>query len=444
MKKRIRKTLLASLIPLIISGCGGGSASEEVTSITSVNVNGVPSLESVYSYQNSDNAEQVLNCSTLFLDSKSCDVSDIKPIGADIDGDLTLEDIKNRLVVSNDWMAESFIAALTEIDDQDLLNLFKPLNSIVISYDIIPSFYSPLTASLYIDPRYLWRDSGEWNTIYEQEDYRVSYQTEFIFETASRYVDGDTSDYVTYSNWYNEESYNNRTVSQLAPNLFRLLSHELAHANDYLPADALNSLGDEGEIYSHYIYYADHVYEALTNAIPLTSNLLYEAAQIAYQGEDMTDLIRETTAFDIGSEFSDDGAMALYSYSTSREDVAMLFEEFMMYKKYGAVRDVAFTTIPTTDSYSCDDYIIKWGQRNRLADAAVKERTEIVATAILERDLSEEFESISSAPVDMGSDVGWCESQFEISNANTSRLKSIALRTDQLVIHNYQDDIERY
>ena len=445
MKGFTRKTILAGLIPFITSGCGSGSSSEEVTSITSVNINGVPTLESIYSYEDTENAEQVVNCSTLFLESKSCDVADIKPLGADIEDDLTIEDIKSRLVVSNDWMADSFIAALTEIDDQDLLNLFKSLNTIVISYDIIPSFYHAYTASLYIDPRYLWRDSDEWNTIYEQEDYRVTYQTEFIFETLSRYIDGTTSEYITYSNSYDEDYYNSRTVPQIAPALYRLLSHELAHANDYLPADTLSSIGDEGEIYSDYIYNADHVYEALNDAIPLSSSLLYDAAQIAYQGEDMTDTIRGTTGEDIGVEFDQDGGAALYSYSTSREDVAMLFEEFMMYKKYGAVKDVAFTTVPSGDSYSCDDYLIEWGQRNRLADATVKVRTELVGGIILGRDISSDLPDDSSEPIMMETDIGWCESQDETTSVTTNQANSLLLRVSQseVVVHHYQDDIDR-
>ncbi|MEH6452876.1 MAG: hypothetical protein V7782_07520 [Psychromonas sp.] len=322
----------ACAVPLLIVGCGGGGSEDRPDSVTSPNVNGTPSLDKLYTYQSTSSSEQVLSCSTLFLNSDSCDVADIKPIGADITGNISLQDIKNRLVVSHDWMANSFIAALEEINDQDFLNLFKALNTIVISYDIRPSFYHSRTASIYIDARYLWRNSDEWAIIYAQDDYRKDYQTEFIFDAFLRYVDPSSNAYITSSNSYSASFYNNRTSAQIAPGLFRLLSHELAHANDYLPPDLISSLGDSGKIYDDYIYPNISIHEQLSDAIPLTSDLLYEAAEIAFHGAGMTDRIRVTSASEAGNAFDADGAADLYGYSSPAEDVAMLFEAFMMYK----------------------------------------------------------------------------------------------------------------
>lgn len=440
MKALTRWVWSACVVPLFVVSCGGGSSGDRPDSLTSPNVDGSPSLDKVYAYQTSSNSERVLSCSKLFLASDSCDVADIKPIGADITGDVSLEDIKSRLVISHDWMADSFIAALDEINDQDLLNLFKPLNTIVISYDIRPSFYYDYTASVYIDARYLWRNSDEWETIYEQDDYRSAYHAEFIFDSFLRYVDASWNSYITWSNTYNASSYNRRTSAQIAPGLFRLLSHELAHANDYLPPELLSALGDSGKIYDDYIYPATDINDELSDAIPLTSDLLYEAARISFYGADMTERIRITSAAEAGSAFEGDGAADWYGYSSATEDVAMLFEAFMMYKKYGAVSDVAFVTIPTADDYSCDDHVIKWGQRNRLADSNVKRRAILIGSRILGRDITSYLSSISSAPIDMGTDIGWCSSLSGATAASSGRVNRVYSNTGQAVVHDYQDD----
>lgn len=439
---------LTCLLPLLVVGCGSDSASDISDSMTSPNVSGIPSLENVYTYQSSVLSEEVLSCSTLFLSSNSCSVADIKPIGADSSTDISLEDIQNRLVISHDWMADSFISTLQEIDDQDLLNLFKPINTIVLSYDINPSFYHSYTASIYIDPRYLWRDTDEWESIYEQDDYRDSYQSEFIFTSVWRYVEASSGDYITWSNTYSEGSYESRSSAQIAPGLFRLLSHELAHANDYLPAEYLSTLGDSGTIYDDYIATAIRINDQLTDEIPLTSELLYEAADIAYGGSEITELIKNTSALEAGNAFEYDGAADLYGYSTQAEDVAMLFETFMMYKKYAAARDVAFVTVPTTDDYSCDDYVVKWGQRNRLADSDVKTRVILSGSMILNRDITSDFSSFSSELLNMETDIGWCSSRTSTDTLTNESVSSQTLTNtnDQLtqrVIHNYRDDFMR-
>jgi hypothetical protein len=439
MKILSRLVWSAFVVPLLVVGCEGSSSDERPDSVTSPNVAGTPSLEEIYTYQTTSSSEQILSCSKLFLNFDSCDVADIKPIGTDITGDISLDDIKGRLVISHDWMADSFIAALEEINDQDLMNLFKPLNTIVISYDIRPSFYHSYTASMYIDARYLWRNSEQWQTIYEQDDFRSTYQTGFIFDSFLRYVDANSNAYITWSNSYSA-SYNSRTSAQIAPGLFKLLSHELAHANDYLPPELLSALGDSGRIYNDYIEPNIDINDELSDAFPLTSDLLYEAAQIAFHGSDMTDGIRITSASDAGSAFDGDGAADFYGYSTAAEDVAMLFEAFMMYKKYGAVSDVAFVSIPTVDDYKCDDYVIKWGQRNRLADPNVKQRAILAGSRILERDITADLPSISSAPIKMETDIGWCSSQEGTTAASSQQVNRAYSRTSQQVVHDYQDD----
>jgi hypothetical protein len=435
--KLLRFTCVIPLMLLLMVGCGGSSSGDRPESLTSPNVNGKPSLDKIYTYQTTLHSKQVLSCAKLYLTSNSCDVADIRPIGSNITGDISLEDIKKRLVISHDWMADGFIAALQEINDQDLLNLFKPINTVVISYDIIPSFYNLKTASMYLDARYLWRNNEEWETIYELDDYRSDYKTEFIFDSFLRYIDASSNTHITWSNSYKTNSYNSRTSTQISPGLFRVLSHELAHANDFLSPDILAALGDGGKIYDDYIKPGIDINDELSSAIPLTSNLLIEAAQIAFRGADITNRIKNTSASEAGNSFDGDGAADFYAYSTGAEDVAMLFEAFMMYKKYGAVSDVAFVTIPTSNNINCDDYIIKWGQRNRLADRNVKQRAILVSSKILARDITPELSSLASSPIDMTTDIGWCASLTAVSSKRANILYS---GTKQQVVHDYQDD----
>ena len=112
----------------------------------------------------------------------------------------------------------------------------------------------------------------------------------------------------------------------------------------------------------------------------------------------------------------------------------------MMYKKYGAVSDVAFVIIPNTDDYSCDDYVVKWGQRNRLADINVKQRAKLVGSRILVRDITSDLPPILTTPIDMETDIGWCASRDGTTAASSERVNRAYSKTRQQVVHDYQDD----
>lgn len=431
-----KSPILASCVTaVLLVGCGGSSSSSDRTSITSPNINGKPSLENVSAYQASQHSSDMVECSRAFLNDESCDLAVIQPIGVN-DQDVTIDQIKQRLVVSHSWMADNFIAALEEMNDQDLLNLFKPLNSVVISYDVRPSFYTTDTASMYIDPRYVWRNKTEWESIYQQDDYRQSFQTEFLFDNAQRYVEQGTNEYVTYSNTFRVGYYEARTTEQIAPGLFRLLAHELAHANDFLPAADLLQVPDNGLI-NEYIRPLQKLNEDLQASNPITSGLLIEAAQIAFRGKDMTDRVRILSGEEAGEQFEPDQAAAFYSYSHPAEDVAMLFEAYMMYKKYNALSDVAFVSIPQLTNPSCNDWKIQWGQRSRLSDQDVEDRAVFVAERILGKttsDVRKDLDGLPAAPTAFDFDDGWCDSRQAMSRAHSTA-------TDNQLSQNAQEDL---
>ncbi|MCG9552345.1 hypothetical protein L1D16_07625 [Vibrio sp. Isolate31] len=415
-----RSILTCAVSGLLLAGCGGGSdsSSDVPASIVSPNVNGTPSLASVSTYQTTSMSKDIEECARAFLTNNSCDLSLIKPLGFN-QVNVTIEQVRERLVVSHQWMADSFIEALEEINDQDLLNLFKPLNSIVISYDIRPSFYTTSTASMYIDPKYVWRSKNEWDSIHKQEDYRNDFQTEFQFDKAQRYVHETTNNYVSYSNTYTSLQNESRDASHIAPGLFRLLSHELAHANDFLQEHDLTQIPSSGYI-DNYIHPLKKLNNELIERDPLSSNLLDKAAKIAFRGDSMTNEIRLLTGEAAGYEFEADKAAAFYSYSSPAEDVAMLFEAYMMYKKYRALSDVAFISIPQIEDYSCNDWKVQWGQRSRLSDNGVRDRAVFVASGILgksELTIRTELASLPAAPEMLRVGQGWCSSQ-KIMNVN--------------------------
>ena len=84
----------------------------------------------------------------------------------------------------------------------------------------------------------------------------------------------------------------------------------------------------------------------------------------------------------MAAEFQLDVANDFYSYSSSREDLAMLFEEVMMYYSYGLDRDVAVTDLPANLEF-CSQLRVAWGQRNRVAQSNILPRATLILEAVL-------------------------------------------------------------
>ncbi|MGR5065799.1 hypothetical protein [Photobacterium sp. DNB22_13_2] len=403
MEKKLIAVVVTGLLVLV--GCGGGGEKAQERS----NVNGDPALDSLQAYQsNSLFASAALDCVPLYKQQRSCLVSDIAPLGYGIEGDVTVDDIAARLVVSHAWMGSNFIAALREMP-QDLLNLFGSVNAVVLSYEIRPSFYHSGTASMYIDPRYLWQTETQWQDIYQQDDFRDAYQSQFKFVAANRYLD-PYGQYVLTSNTYDRDVNYFRDIDKITRGLYRLLAHELAHANDYLPQDTLADLDTNLTVWQN-IQRRIPVNSDLNREQPLSSIMLHDLAQASFRGETPTQAQTQLEAETLGAEFEFDGAADYYAYSSQAEDVAMLFEAYMMHQQYQAISDVAFLVEPAmTDPY-CDDYKIGWGQRDRLADSHVKSRAKQIAERILMRDLRAEFSRIDEAAELLPYGTGWCEAQ---------------------------------
>ena len=80
----------------------------------------------------------------------------------------------------------------------------------------------------------------------------------------------------------------------------------------------------------------------------------------------------QVAAFFIVDVASDD-----YAYTASTEDAAMTFEEFMMSRRLGMQRDIAITDKSTPTSTS-SSLIVRWGQRGRIGEPALKPRAALM------------------------------------------------------------------
>jgi len=109
-------------------------------------------------------------------------------------------------------------------------------------------------------------------------------------------------------------------------------------------------------------------------------------AQVKFFGATPTAVQKLYTPLQVASFFAPDGATDEYNYATIREDLAMLFEEFMMFRNSPDPaarwrRDVAITD-KITDATTSASLIVRWGQRGRIGDARVRPRAQLVVGAL--------------------------------------------------------------
>lgn len=428
---------------MMLVACGGGGGSD---SNSSPEDNEPPQEETLLSRivparSSSPYSAVLAPCSTAYQDQQSCLVDVLPPL--DIQGQsVTVDDIMDRLVVSHPWMAERFEQALNAAPNS-LLQMFAPLTAIVISYDIIPAFYHPLTGAMYIDPRFVWTNASEYNTIADKEDYRAGFSSDLSLDAFWRYVDEDGNS-VTTSNTYSALN-NNRTINQILPGLMNLLYHELAHANDFVPPTRRTAIALPAGNTSFYdlieqTFNANEaIQQQLDDQVPLINNTLAALGQVLFAGNTATASQRALSAADAGSQFSIDGANDMYNYSSDAEDVAMLFENAMMSHVLGAIRDVAFVNQPSIDEPGCNDFTIGWGERGRLGQPWVATRAKLVVSEILPmqaRDINAHIDQLppaTSLPVGLG----WCNSR-QVSALPFSVLRTIEPEQDHSVIEDFR------
>lgn len=408
------------------SSGGGRQTGNELSAVADESLSDVRAVNTSSPY-----AAFMIDCVRIIKTSDSCTLEKLPLIGQEFENP-TIDDIMARVVVSHDWMAERFRAVLNELPS-DIPTLLKATTAIVIDADIRPSHYNTRTGALYLDPAILWLSNEEKSSISQRKDFRSDYGNALRFADAWRYVKDGGKPYKKLPLDGDET----RELKDIVYLVAAVLYHESSHANDSFPTSGMSNLNRDQSVYDAYLGNSVSIARTLGEKFPLKSDFLFDMAQILMVGLLPADSQKETDAETMGAALENDGANDIYNYvspATSlavavlREDVAMLFEETMMKYHFNIDRDVAFLR---DDHFGkkCDDYILKWGVRNRIADPRVIERAKLVASMVNPgKDISGFLEALS-APKILPVDVGWCSSMdlgaVATGNANSAKHMSL-------------------
>ena len=371
---------------------------EEATTINS----SLPPLDLSQTYvykESSPFKTSIVNCIQTNTDD-SCDLQTLPFIGMN-NSSSDIDTIMERVVVSHDWMGQRFEEILNQLPGE-ILPLFQAVTAIIIDSNIRPSFYTTETGAIYIDPRYLWLSVAEKQTISTAADYRSSFSDPLNFKVLNRYLINGVRAYQNFS----LTDTSTRDINDIELAFARLMLHELAHANDFIPADSVINLSPAQNVIDAVRSLSnERISNHLFQLLPLASETLFSLAGVMYKGDTPTPLELELSALEVGNAFDEDGASDDYGYTSIYEDTAMLFEATMMKYFYNADYEIAFTGLPQNPG-DCNDYIIDWGVTSRLGDIYVKPRAQVVSMELLPNlSLGVFFQNIE-AP--MSTQGNWC------------------------------------
>ncbi|MFT5015169.1 MAG: hypothetical protein ACI9HA_003840 [Dinoroseobacter sp.] len=363
-------------------------------------------------------SESLMSC-LVRVSPGACTFENVPLIGMET-ASPTIDDVMSRVIVSHEWMGIRFREILERMPPEVLL-LMRGLTGVVISYDIRPSFYTSQTGAMYLDPDRMWLTEAERAVIDSAPDFRGEFAKKLDFIMLWRYVSGNT-DIRAF----------NRDIDSVSIRTASLLFHELAHANDFFPPENLASID---RLQSIAVAARSQLSSRLSNDLPLSSTVMRGLAQVSFNSNDVPASQQQAAlmADDIAVEFPSDNANDYYNYSSQFEDLAMAFEEAMMFHSYGISRDVAITNAP--NSNQCDDFLVSWGQRNRIGDPAVQARSLLAASLVLPEQLSAIEDSLGNvpAPTQMTAGVNWCDNINLSSNPTGLSVPGRAAATVELV-----------
>lgn len=294
----------------------------------------------------------------------------------------TVAQIMDRVLVSHDWMGQVFEQFLTTQANDDLKRLFNGVTAIVIGAHVRPSFYYALTGAIHLDADNFWLTATQRDVIDETPDFRSEFDRLLNYSSVWRYTENNQSIFVNFS----PSSRIGRDQSYLLAEAGWLLFHELAHASDFMPPDARASLDSSRSAWENILTRFQSrslPSDNLAATSPLTSQPMFALAQVKFFGATPTAEQQAYTPQQVAGFFAPDRATDEYNYANTREDLAMLFEEFMMYRLSGGAwrRDVAITD-KITDATTGQTLIVRWGQRGRIGEAAIKPRAKTVVAAL--------------------------------------------------------------
>lgn len=457
-KVRLLVLLAASLLLVACGGSGGDEpASDDPTVVPDTpstpanDLNAgrdVVELDGAYPYVRNSRYSNVLTSCALIEDFQQACTLDLLPFIIQDSAEPTVEDVMSRVLVTHDWMGERFETLLRSGNDS-LTRMFGSVTSILIGSTVRPSNYWGGTGGIQLDPRYLWMSVDEKMTISLEEDFRSGFGSDLQF----RFFQARMKDGNLVSTTFDLVSDETRTLEDIRIPTLRLLYHELAHANDYLPRTAAPLL-DSTLIPSAAL---DQLVDfwlspQLVAGQPLNSSVLTSLAGVRYRGFDATDNEKTMTADFVGSEFSNDGAAKFYSYRSIREDLATLVETALL----KAVLDIdvaaGFVAFPEDpDNAFCNDYIVGWGTRNRFSDPLVLSRAKTALEGMFgpSNGLDQFIADQQGASDLMTPGNGWCaERDLRETNSSDSQTDGFLPRRAERLVgpgsNMEMDDMDRH
>ncbi|WP_346993713.1 hypothetical protein [Alteromonas gracilis] len=364
----------------------------------------------------------------------SCRFSTLPLIGQ-VTENPTIDDILDRTYVSHPWMGDAFKQFLETSQSQaDMLNLLRATTAVVISYDIRPSFYWVATGAIYLDANNFWRTPEERDTLNTRPDYRSGFGNELSFSTTWRYTK-DNAYYFPILTSFDPSDRLSRSDSEVEAALSWLMYHELAHANDFFDYTEWAQLSNSDSPLSAYND-TSPISTGLSRALPLNSVQLHAIAQVRYGGDDATNTQQNYTALQIARWFEQDGAVSFYSYFTEREDIATLFERFMMLHRLGVSADLG---VFSRDAIDNGTFNISWGQRDRVNAPLVQPRVAYAVNRLLPNLNVPQIQANMPSPQFLPTGQSWrdtvsfAQSQQQLGNASDNSGDAIISETPTLI-----------
>lgn len=438
---RLGLFVATTALTLSLIGCGGGGGDGSGVDPTEQNQGSlilptipeeslriIPDTEA-YAFNRESPYADILNSCALADNNFLCSVGTLPYIGSSTTSP-GIEDIMDRVLVTHDWMGVRFRQLLT-VMPADMLIMFRPVTSVIIGSEVRPASMNWYKGLMSLDPGYLWSTDAEKSTVSEVEDYRSNFGAELKFIGRWRMMDGD------------EYAFNSsqRDLEGLEGPLAMLLYHELAHANDRVRAERLTSLlstqtprdvvesSEDDEVLAFELYD--------DQSLSVQTSYLYGFANVRYRDETPSDFQKAADADFVGSVMAGEGKTQFYGYATIFEDVATLFAATMMKFHYGYDLHTAFINKPENypDEYSCDELIVSWGSRNRIAAPLVTPRARWVTEEIVGRSsaLDNFFANRLGQEIPLRVGDNWCESRV-LNPAAAASNRSKPMLTDAEIL----------
>lgn len=371
-------------------GDGGGSSNDGETTQTPPTFDGEYFSE-LKPYIVTEQSDGLMRCFFEGLENSICSLDDAMPLGAVIDADtpLEVEDIEKRLLVSHEWMGDAYVEILKRwrwLDGRDILELFRPYTTIVISYEVQGFDYYPDSSTLVIPGKSLWRTKAEYDDVFIQFWDGTEYPVVLQFDSRRRYLNIDDKQNPFANNVYDESNNFVRYTTETKVYNLRALAHSTVHALDYYPYESLEIMSLGGVLNDSLYRQNKSLTQQLNVESPYVSTeLLDDYVKWGFQDQAASALLRDATGQEYYSDIVDSKVSSSWGYYHDYEDAAVLFEQFVMFKYLDVIQEW-FVTDDDESKVYCNEYEVIDGHRGYTESQ--KQRMAYVASLIFNQDES--------------------------------------------------------